>query len=761
MTVIRFALALCALAAGWSPPSRAAEPRYSIEEVAPIAGVTAGVSRLNALGQVVGDVVLPPDAISGVAPNKAFVYFGGEYRLLGRQVDSAYATSYVGDLNDAGQIVLLEQTYDPISMQLVGSEYLLYDGGSYSTISGMDPVNDLGNGGHVAGSSVDPADPLRHPIAAVWYQGGVDVSVGLQLRALGAVSSTALYVNVKGEIIGTWTDTYERPHLFTYVGGVLREPKLDAFMDSEDLHSNPINDSGMVAGTWRDTAGRLHIGYDWLGMQIDAGTELRAGISVSLNRGLNAQNDIFGTANIPTLWYDTGYVFRYADQRFHDVGSLGGSTCLHGINDYGDVVGHSTWAGNVGYNGEWGPGPNIVSFADGEILDLNSAVPADSAWLLSEWGGHINNLGQIMLEQAISKADGRLAPVILTPLPRAEVALAGTDAGGGWYLGNVTVTFSANDPVNGIREVRYSVDGAPDVAVVGATATLQLKESGTHVVRARGVDLLGRVGPAATRTVSIKKGGVVITDLTLPFGTTAVAYSRKLSATGGALPYRFALVAGTLPAGLALSADGTISGLPSALAQAEFQIEVRDAKGVSSRSWLGLETVDPLVAAVPALVPNGSGYGLYATGGKAPYDWTVDPATPLPENTVLAYATFGGVGIGSAPTADIAFIVTDANGVSATTSLTIPLQTRPAITGPALQTFPVGVPQYTLLQATGGVGGYTWIFEIGEVLPGVYGTWSGELWGTPTTPGTYTFSAYVVDASNVASAPYTFTVVIE
>jgi hypothetical protein len=41
--------------------------------------VTAGVSRLNALGQVVGEVTLPPDPITGAAPTKAFVYYRGTY----------------------------------------------------------------------------------------------------------------------------------------------------------------------------------------------------------------------------------------------------------------------------------------------------------------------------------------------------------------------------------------------------------------------------------------------------------------------------------------------------------------------------------------------------------------------------------------------------------------------------------------------------------------------------------------------------------
>jgi hypothetical protein len=757
---IRAALTLCALTAVGSPPSRADEPRYSIEEITPIAGVSATVSRLNGLGQVAGEVGVPVDPVAGTVVAKAFVYHRGEYQLLGRHPDSMNVASHIGDLNDAGQVLVVEETYDPVTGAYVGTEYLLYDGGVHTTITGMDVLNDLGDGGHVVGSAVDPARPADAPIAAVWLRGTLDLGVGIQLRALGAVRSVAAYVNGKGEVIGSWEDQSQKGHLFSFVGGVIREPKFSDFMGAEDLHSIPINDQGMVAGTWRDSANRLHIGFDWLGMNIDAASELRPGIPVSLNRGLNEQNDLFGTAAVTALGYDIGYVYRYADQQIHDVGSLGGSTCLHGINDHGDVVGHSTWAGNVGYNSEWGPGPNIVSSADGHLLDLNTAIPADSAFLLSEWGGHINNLDQVMLEQAINKVDGRLAAVILTPLPRAAIALAGTEAGG-WYSSNVAVTFTANDPVNGIREIRYSIDGAAEAVVAGATATVQIKTTGTHRIRARGVDLQGRVGPAETRTVSIRKSGVVITDLTLPIGTTGVAYSSALSAVGGTAPYRFTLVAGVLPAGLALATDGTLSGTPSAPEQAQLRIQVTDARGVASSAWLDLETVEPLVAGVPTPVPNGSGYGLYASGGKAPYTWTVDPATPLPEGTVLAYATFGGTGIGSAPVADITFVVTDALGASTTTSLTIPLQTRPMLLGPALQTFPVGVPIYVPLQATGGVGGYTWIFEVGEVLPGVYGTWSGELWGTPTTPGTYTFSPYVVDAANVASDPYTFTVVIE
>lgn len=63
-------------------------------------------------------------------------------------------------------------------------------------------------------------------------------------------------------------------------------------------------------------------------------------------------------------------------------------------------------------------------------------------------------------------------------------------------------------------------------------------------------------------------------------GTVGANYSTTLTANGGTAPYRWNFASGTLPPGLTLSADGVISGRPSAAGTYTAYIEAFDARGV-------------------------------------------------------------------------------------------------------------------------------------------------------------------------------------
>jgi hypothetical protein len=67
------------------------------------------------------------------------------------------------------------------------------------------------------------------------------------------------------------------------------------------------------------------------------------------------------------------------------------------------------------------------------------------------------------------------------------------------------------------------------------------------------------VGPAG-----LPPPGFHITTTSLPNATRGAAYSTQLAATGGPTPYRWKIVSGsgTLPNGLALKANGRLSGTP-------------------------------------------------------------------------------------------------------------------------------------------------------------------------------------------------------
>ena len=63
----------------------------------------------------------------------------------------------------------------------------------------------------------------------------------------------------------------------------------------------------------------------------------------------------------------------------------------------------------------------------------------------------------------------------------------------------------------------------------------------------------------------------------LPAAAFGVAYATTLAATGGIPPYTWTIAQGALPAGLALSSAGVLSGTPSSVGTASFTVKLTDA----------------------------------------------------------------------------------------------------------------------------------------------------------------------------------------
>lgn len=91
---------------------------------------------------------------------------------------------------------------------------------------------------------------------------------------------------------------------------------------------------------------------------------------------------------------------------------------------------------------------------------------------------------------------------------------------------------------------------------------------------------------------------LVIATTSLPDGLVGTAYSAQLLASGGAPPYTWSASAG-LPAGLALSASGVVSGTPESAGTFQWTTTVTDARGTSAAS-----TLTVLITAPPPPPPS-------------------------------------------------------------------------------------------------------------------------------------------------------------
>ena len=76
-----------------------------------------------------------------------------------------------------------------------------------------------------------------------------------------------------------------------------------------------------------------------------------------------------------------------------------------------------------------------------------------------------------------------------------------------------------------------------------------------------------------------------------------IRMSRAITASGGAAPYTYNVVSGTLPAGLTLAAGGVLSGTPTTIGTSTFSIRATDANGCFAQ----LAYTMVVAAAVPTL----------------------------------------------------------------------------------------------------------------------------------------------------------------
>ena len=140
---------------------------------------------------------------------------------------------------------------------------------------------------------------------------------------------------------------------------------------------------------------------------------------------------------------------------------------------------------------------------------------------------------------------------------------------------------------------------------------------------------------------------LTITTATLPAATVAASYSTTVSASGGIPPYRWSLDVGQLPVGLALRADGLISGTPAGPSKPyAFEVRVTDARGTSAAGSLSLLVNVGGLSIVTSSLPDGSvgtpyNVALQAAGGSSPYRWSLSSGV-LPDGLQLQSSAISG-----------------------------------------------------------------------------------------------------------------------
>lgn len=241
------------------------------------------------------------------------------------------------------------------------------------------------------------------------------------------------------------------------------------------------------------------------------------------------------------------------------------------------------------------------------------------------------------------------------------------------------------------------------------------------------------------------------------------------SASGGTVPYQFT-VNGNLPAGLAMSAAGALSGAPTEFGVFTFTVTAKDSSVGGSAPYSGTSAsitleIKPKIAVSldqPATVSDGTVGTVYsqtfkAAGGKGPYSFSVSNGS-LPAGLTISST---GVLSGMPSTAgDFTFSLMAKDSSTGGTAPYVGVSSSYTVKINPLVSSPLSILTNSLLDGTvnssytqvvvafGGQPPYSFSMLSGSLPAGLLmSTADGKISGTPTVAGTSPFQVQVTDSS--------------
>uniref|UniRef100_Q01XH1 Ig family protein n=1 Tax=Solibacter usitatus (strain Ellin6076) TaxID=234267 RepID=Q01XH1_SOLUE len=351
----------------------------------------------------------------------------------------------------------------------------------------------------------------------------------------------------------------------------------------------------------------------------------------------------------------------------------------------------------------------------------------------------------------------------------ASFVISVTSPGGSPFITACPLPYgSAGSPMSfqltaalGLPPYQWSVLGLP--ATLSATAAGIVSGTpaavGSYTVTMAATDA-ANVTVNATCQLNIFSGLAVTTN-SLPDGTVGAPYSQTLAATGGVGAIQWFSFG--LPAWLSLDpTTGILSGTPAAAGSYPFSAQAIDSLGSRSVSaqltinvaapggGLTISTACPLPDITESMLISTT---FTAHGGNPPYTWA---ATGLPAGVSLS-ATGTLTGAPAAGTISFSVQTADQQKQTASTSCSLRINPKPAISTTSLPDGSAGTPYSAPVAARGGTGklqyqgGLPYWLSIDPA--------SGQLSGTPPSAGGASAVVRVSDTFGIAdSKAYSFSI---
>jgi len=248
-----------------------------------------------------------------------------------------------------------------------------------------------------------------------------------------------------------------------------------------------------------------------------------------------------------------------------------------------------------------------------------------------------------------------------------------------------------------------------------------------------------------------------IKTASLPNAVAGAPYSAQLQAGDRAVTVvTWKVTSGSLPAGLTLAGNGTISGTPTAAGASTFTVtatssDVNSVTRTDSKQ-LTLNVVALTATASRRAAEVGIPFraSLLATGGQAPYTWSGAAGTP-PGLSVGGDGVISGV-----PTRAGSYTVTvhlvDAGGAAKDVQVPLAVRARLAIATKSLPAAAAGRKYSAKVALRGGVAGFRWSIASGVLPRGLnLVARTGTISGVPAAAGTFRIKVRVRDSLGAVS----------
>ncbi len=376
------------------------------------------------------------------------------------------------------------------------------------------------------------------------------------------------------------------------------------------------------------------------------------------------------------------------------------------------------------------------------------------------------------------------------------VSLTVTDGNGLTSTVNLTVEVAvnvgptltyANQTVapNGTLTINPATVPGDNGSIASIVVQSQGTFTGTVSVNSSGVISIGSAAPVGTHTLSIRAmdncGAITDAGFTLTVGcptisvmnpatttgTVNAAFSQTFSQTGGGGATTFSLNSGTLPTGLTLATNGTLSGIPAQTGTFPITVKATDGSncvgiGATYTLVIGCQTIIVTNPATTTGTVNAAFSQTFTqTGGVGATAFSLNSGTLPTGLTLSANGTLSGIPAQTG-TFPITVKATDGNncvGIGATYTLVIGCQTI-IVTNPAITTGTVNAAFSQTFTQTGSLGATTFSLNSGTLPTGLMLSTGGVLSGTPTQAGSFLITVKVTDANGCTGTSATYALVI-